>query len=215
MADDIRDVIVRQGDCVASIAAAHGIGDIRRIMDHPDNRALFETEGRAGGILLPGDVLAIPMRRNEHQAAAGDTLEVLVQMPRTTLRIRLTGADDEALRNHRVLATLPGNPEPRELTTDDDGFVEVPVAPRAREVTLELPNLEQTLIVALGHMDPITEGSGLKKRLANLGFLAPHANATDDELADAVRRFRAARSLSEGTEVDDEVRDALVEVHGS
>lgn len=215
MADDIRTVIVRQGDCVSSIAAAHGIGDIRRIMDHPDNRELFETEGRAGGILLPGDLLSVPMRRNEHRAAAGDTLEVLVRMPRTTLRVRLTDADNQALANHRILSTVPGNPEPRETTSDEDGFVEIPVSPRTREVTLELPNLQQTLIVALGHMDPISEDSGIKKRLANLGFLPPHANATQDEFAAAVQRFRQTHQLSEGTHVDDEVRDALVNAHGS
>lgn len=214
MPDEIREVRVRQGDCVASIAAAHGIGDVRLIIDHPENRALFEAPGRVPGVLRPGDLVVVPMRINEHQLAPEDTLRVRVKVPRSTLRIRLTGAGDEALANKRVLARFATVREPRELSTDGDGFVEIPLPARAREVTLELPEIEETLVVALGHMDPISEASGVRKRLANLGYLPPDGGATEDELAGAVRRFREARSMPEGG-VDDELRSALVDAHGS
>ncbi|MFO0616636.1 MAG: hypothetical protein U0414_28845 [Polyangiaceae bacterium] len=214
MPNDIRDVIVRQGDCLASIAAAHGIGDERRILDHPDNRELFSLPGRRAGILLPGDVVAVPMHTNEHLVAAGDTLNVSVKLPRTTLRMKLTGPGGEVLANQRVLARLPGAPEPREYTSDGGGLLEIPVPPRAREVTLELPEIQQTLVVALGHMDPLPGRAGQIKRLANLGFLPPHAQATEDEFRTAVRRFREANHLAEGG-ADDAFQSELADEHGS
>ncbi len=103
--------------------------------------------------------------------------------------------------------------------TDADGFVECDIPPDAKKGKLILepgtPD-ELELPVRLGHLDPITEVSGVKERLANLGFeCGDPDDSLSPELVAAVKTFQEDHGLTVTGEIDGETRDKLEEVHGA
>ena len=106
-----------------------------------------------------------------------------------------------------------------EGTTDADGRVEVTIPPNARRGKLILePGTasEKTLPLRLGHLDPLSELTGVKQRLANLGFDCGDCSAADTPaLPAALRAFQEKQGLPITGEVDQATRDKLRELHGS
>jgi hypothetical protein len=65
---------VRQGECLASIAARHGLPSAEALFDHPDNAEL-KRRRKHPGVLSPGDVVKVPEREpgelsHEHERLA-------------------------------------------------------------------------------------------------------------------------------------------------
>jgi len=127
----------------------------------------------------------------------------------------------------------PPPPEPRanapysieidgERTTgslDGDGVMEVVVPPNARKakITIDAGTDRQTdLEVDLGHLDPITEVSGVKQRLANLSYECGDRTAEESEaLSQAIARFQEDNDMPVTGDLSQTVRDKLLELHGS
>jgi Ca-activated chloride channel family protein len=59
---------VKPGDCLASIARQHGIGDWRRIYDHPENKE-FRDKRPDPNRIYPGDVVWIPGAEEQSQSS--------------------------------------------------------------------------------------------------------------------------------------------------
>ena len=53
------EYIIKQGDCLVSIARKHGFDDWRVIYNHPDNAA-FKQEHPDPNLIYPGELLMIP-----------------------------------------------------------------------------------------------------------------------------------------------------------
>jgi hypothetical protein len=211
----LRQVFVRQGDCVLSIAADHGIGDPRIIVDHPDNEQLFRDSRRRAGILGPGDILTVPIETNEHSVSENSELRLRVTLPRTSLRLYLKKADGSAMSGEAVKYWLPARDEPLDASTDGDGLLDIRVPATARVVRVQIVSTGQMLHVRPGALDPIDQESGVVQRLSNLNYLPPDARPTVDELTAAVTRFRVDRGLEEEGGMDDAFRDALESAHRS
>ncbi|MGK3963819.1 peptidoglycan-binding protein [Sorangium sp. So ce118] len=100
--------------------------------------------------------------------------------------------------------------------TDSDGRIACDIPPNARTARLilepETPR-ETILPLALGHLDPLEEVSGVKQRLANLTFGCGEGDDETPELAAALRAFQEKHGLSVTGEVDQATRDKLREVH--
>lgn len=207
-------IVVRRGDCVNSIAAAHGIGDPRQISDHPANAEVFQNTRRRHGILLPGDVVTVPIRCNEHTIVQDNTHRFRVTMPRTRLRLLIEKPEGGAYANEDVLVHCPGVAKPKKAKTDGDGLLDVPVPATARTVRVDLVSLKRALDVQLGDMDPSDDDRGIKKRLANLNYLSSAEGVSVAEYEAAVARFRKDQRLAEGAIFDDELFDALEGAHG-
>jgi len=103
--------------------------------------------------------------------------------------------------------------------TDQDGCVEIPLVPNAREGKLIIDRgkpTEKIIQLDLGGMDPLAEVSGVRKRLRNLGFFCrPDGPDGTPDLKAALKRFQDQNSLDTTGEIDDATRDKLKEVHGS
>jgi hypothetical protein len=104
-------------------------------------------------------------------------------------------------------------------STDDDGFIECSIPPNAQSGRLIIePNTPRELSVPLmlGHLNPLSEVSGIKERLANLGF---DCGDTDDSITPdfqaAISAFQEKHGLDETGEADQTTLDKLREVHGS
>lgn len=101
--------------------------------------------------------------------------------------------------------------------TDNDGRIELTIPPNARSGTLTLdPGTlkERVIPLNLGHLNPITDVSGVSQRLNNLGF--PCGDGSDEEaLTGALKAFQEKSGLQVTGNVDDATRNKLRELHES
>ena len=103
--------------------------------------------------------------------------------------------------------------------TDGEGMLQFWIPPNSGSGRLMLnPGTprEREIRLNLGHLNPLTEVSGIKHRLRNLGF---DAGEIDDEetprLREALERFQTRHGLRPTGEADDATRRKIEEIHGS
>jgi hypothetical protein len=103
--------------------------------------------------------------------------------------------------------------------TDSSGNIQASIPPNAKQGTITLsPGTadEMKIPLQIGYLDPITEATGLKQRLANLGLdCGDRTNQMNDALAEAICVFQEKYSLPVTGEADQTTRDKLASVHGS
>lgn len=160
------DYQVQQGDCLNSIAKEYGLL-WTTIWNHPRNSSLKEKR-KDPNILYPGDMLFIPEKDLKNETGATQQTHTFVlKDSRCKLKITLLCNDK------------PRASEPYRLTIDSvvfsgqtssDGSLEQSIQPDARVGHLTLTKANEEYDLLLGHMDPITEISGIQMRLQNLGF---------------------------------------------
>lgn len=199
--------VVRQGESVARLACTYGFFP-ETIWNHPDNAELKALRGHMN-ILLPGDVVVIPEREAKAVTAATGKRHVFRRrgIP-AVLRLQLRHFGEPRARQPYRLTI---GDRVCEGTTDGDGFLQEFVDPDATLVQLVVGPDDFTATLRIGHMDPITVPSGIRKRLRNLGF---SSEAGDDaSLARAVAAFQQANGLAAAGTVDDATRAKLGEVH--
>lgn len=228
MADEMRSYVVRQGDYLTKLAFVHGF-DVEEVWNDPANRDLKELR-RDHNILAPGDVLQIPLKpKNGLPFTRGTTNRYTAMVPRVSLHLHFQSSCG---RFANAKFAIEGGATPTEGITDGEGRVELSVAVHAAEVQVVFPELDRRFTVLVGGMDPVTEISGVKARLAQLGYLLANPcelfgvpppgeseidpdNYNDAWLAAAVQAFQTANELSPTGVIDDATRAALVRVHGS
>jgi hypothetical protein len=105
---------------------------------------------------------------------------------------------------------------PNEFTTDGDGVLTLNLPITTKEVTVEIERLSVTRAFRVGHLDPLTEPSGVRQRLQNLG----HVSSADADLRDpallmlAVRRFQRDQGMAVSGDLDGATLDAIARSHG-
>lgn len=205
---------VRRGESIISLSNQYGI-PARKIWDHPDNRPLRER-GRTMSILYPGDIVTIPERETREASAATERRHRFSCRGRTTwLRLRF-------LDKGRARAGEPYelHVEGRRFTgdLDSEGKLEVRVPADAGEGILLLggSTSRQSIRIRVGHLDPLDENDGVRKRLQNLGLLGRGGDDPSGErMRSALRRFQKMQGLAVTGSLDDATRNKLIEVHGS
>jgi len=205
------DYIVKQGDCLSSIAAKYGLF-WEKIWNHPKNAQLREKR-KDPYILYPGDVIFIPEKEDKEEAVATGQKH----------RFRRKGVPEKL----ELILCLEGEPrrnEDYELQidgklirgkTDGQGKVSISIPPGTRQGKLILIKTGEEFNLDLGHLDPITEITGVQARLANLGFDVEVSGKWDERSKEALRQFQKSNNLNPTGEVDETTRNKLKEVHGS
>lgn len=203
---------IRAGDSLANIAFDNGLL-IETVWDHPDNAALRARRPNMN-ILMPGDVVVIPDRRDKEVPAATEQRHRfrLKGIPHV-FRLQLFD-DDEPRANQSYKLTVRGKRGTTELsgTTDADGLLTAYIPPGAIEGRLvvdEDGDEPLAVDILLGSLDPIEELSGVQKRLANLGFDCPVDGVVSAETTAALRAFQARFGLPLTGEADGATRDKL------
>lgn len=103
-------------------------------------------------------------------------------------------------------------------STDAEGVLKTPIPATAKAGTLKvgLGDDAVTYYLDLGHLNPVTEASGLKQRLRNLGYVT--TDVTEDALSEteirSLRRFQSEHDLEVTGKADDATRARLVEICG-
>lgn len=209
---------VEQGDCISSIVQEHGLF-WEEIWNHPGNTEL-RRKRKDPNLLLPGDMVFLPDKEVKEVPASVETRHRFRRkgVP-AYLRLRLVDTEEEPRRNLRYVLNIDGNLHSG--TTDEQGHIDQTIAPNARKAILTIiaedegaENEEYEIL--LGHVDPISEASGVDQRLRNLGYLVNSPDEDPDEARrQALMAFQARRQSEQTGECDDATRQQLENFHSS
>jgi N-acetylmuramoyl-L-alanine amidase len=204
--------VIKQGDSVIRLSEVHGLFAVT-IWDDPANAEL-KAKRKDMNELMPGDVVVVPDKTVKQVPAATGKLHVFRRKGIPALyRVRLL--DVEAPRaNQSYKLTVDGTLY--EGTTDENGVLEQYVPASAIAGQLVIGPDELTIELDFGHLDPITEISGVQKRLNNLGYLCgePDGLLNDDTII-ALCDFQIRFGLEETGEADEPTLAKLAELHDS
>jgi N-acetylmuramoyl-L-alanine amidase len=202
--------VVGQGDYLAKIAMRVGV-DADTLWNDPQNAELKRT--RDPNQLHPGDLIYLPGAAPQPlDLAPNTTNRYVADIPTTTVHLALRAFPNEAYE-------VTGHGLDDKGTTDGDGGLKVEVPLDVHEVRINLTKRGVVQRVRVGGMDPIDEPSGVRKRLQHLGFRGSadtdDDGATEQDDANALRRFQLAHGLPPTGELDDATKAELLKQHGS
>lgn len=160
-------ISVQAGDCISSIAFAHGLFT-GTVWDHPRNAGL-RARRKSPHVLEAGDVVFVPgLRSHQVAAATGRRHRFRRRGVPERLRVQLKNADDTPRAG--VAYTLRIAPDVTKTgASDSGGWITTFIPPDATSGVLELPAGEHYAL-ALGHLRPADTLHGLRQRLTNLGY---------------------------------------------
>lgn len=207
--------VVRPGDYLTALAAQRGVSpdEIWHDPAHDELRAQRDDMD----CLHPGDVLQLPERQPRAMSlTTGGQNRFRAVVPKVAVHLTLRDARGNALEN---AAFRVPELDDEERQTDGRGVASIDVPTHLGSLRLEFDG-GQSVTVTLGHMDPISEPSGVDKRLAHLGYFVGDGVGNDEEERLYQRRmalldFQRDQGLSPTGELDDETRDAIRRAHGS
>lgn len=204
---------VAPGDYLAQLAADHGFADPATIWNDSANAGLRQ-ERDDPEILLPGDALTIPEPQVGTVSRPTGKMHVFVGKTPPTLMLRLVLQDPRGTALADLGGTLQLDSAPgKAVTTDGSGKIEteIPVTTTRVIVTAGTRRWE----AQVGHLDPVTEISGYRERLNNLGYRAGSAtDPADPILQSAVEEFQCDNGLGVDGKCGPATQHTLKEVHG-
>jgi N-acetylmuramoyl-L-alanine amidase len=205
--------VVQQGDCMSSIAYENGFS-WETLWNHADN-AQLKQKRKNPNVLLEGDLLTIPPLTLKQVAGATEKRHRFKRkgVPEK-LRIKLLDEFDQPRANLDYIIVIDG--DSRRGKTNGGGELIERIPPGAREGKLILgEDQAEKINLNLGSLDPVSAMSGVKARLANLGFYRGAIDGTLDKAAlQALRDFQTKQGLQVTGAADDATRQKLLEVHG-
>lgn len=214
MSGDMRPYVVRQGDYLAKLAFVHGF-DAEVVWQDAKNE---EIRGRRGdhNILAPGDIVYLPVKEKVGlPIVKGATNKYKARVPTVHVKMVLRSGG-KAWANEPFV--IEGLPVQQEGTTDADGTVEFDIPVHSREVRVVMYEQNLAYPVFVGDLDPLKEPSGVRMRLAHLGYYGwypDHEALDEDDDRAAIAAFQAANGLDSTGVMDDTTWDALGAAHGS
>jgi hypothetical protein len=210
--------VVRQGECLASIARRHGASETMRVYQDPANAGLRKLRPNPH-VLNPGDVVAVPQAKPKTvDCQTRQTHQFVVTLPKRKLRMELRDPFGEPLPNapYRVVA---GSLE-LEGKTDGGGVMEKEIPADATEVELHAHGVVRHLFVAgLNPLKETEDGglAGVQARLRNLGYDPGSPGSTSVQLGPetkaAIEAFQRDRGLAPTGEIDEALLSALRSGH--
>lgn len=176
-----------------------------------DQNASLREQRTDPNMLCAGDILYVPKPKPVWQAVSVGSVNTFVgTVP--TVKVTLT-----LNQNGQPIANATCNvhdlPAPLQVTTDSNGKLQFDAPATQESVTLEFPSVSLVRRMRIGHLDPVTEDSGVTQRLRNLGFLQ-RSDDSSGGLARAITAFQRANGLPPTGAVDDDTRSKLTSQHG-
>jgi hypothetical protein len=210
----VADHVVRDGDCLTSIAFANGFF-WQTLWDHPRNTELRASR-KDPFTLSACDIVHVPERAiAEWSLPTGQRHVFRRKGIPAWLKVQLLRADGTPRRDEAYELELDGRPLRGELRTDGDGWIIHAISPSAQIGRLSLDDGEEEHLLHLGHIRPIDELVGVQARLMNLGFYdGPLDDQMTDDTVAALQEFQASAGLDPVGELDDATRDALKAAFG-
>lgn len=235
-----KEYVVKQGDCISSIAFEHGFFP-DSIWNDPENSELKEKR-EDPNILFPGDVVQIRDKKARDESCATEKkhrfkrkgvpakfrIRVMLEPEEDDETEQGTSSEqelqtnDQQARHDQPRKNVPYTLEIDSLrlsgATDEQGYIEHDIPPDAKSGKLILEPgtpAETQFPLQLGRLDPISEIRGVKQRLNNLGFdCGDETDELTSNLEMAVRSFQEYCGLERNGQVDATTRNRLKEEHG-
>jgi len=221
------DYQVQSGDCMSSIAFANGF--FWKTLWNDGSNAALKALRKNPNVLMPGDIVHLPdLTVKQVPGATEARHKFMLKGVPEKLRIKLLDYNHKPRPNLDYIITIEGNS--RRGKTDASGKLNESIPPNAMnaKLTFDAPVLmdntgkpmpgqvkKQVLILQLGVLHPISQVSGLKARLANLGFYqGPIDENLDPATKQAIRFLQKMKGLSVTGIADDATKAQLQELHG-
>lgn len=221
------DYTVQNGDCMSSIGFENGFF-WKTLWNLPENAAL-KAKRKNPNVLLAGDIVFIPdLRVKQVPGAPMATHKFMLKGAPEKLNITLLDFDHKPRPNLDYVIVIEGIA--KRGTTDGSGKVTEPIPPNAKtgKLTFAAPQpldgtgqplpgkpKNQVMILQLGSLDPISEVSGIKARLANLGFYkGPIDGNLDVATQNAISLFQSRKGLEVTGTASDATVQKLQAIHG-
>jgi hypothetical protein len=202
--------VVAQGDTIPSIAFLYGFFP-DTIWNDPQNAAL-KTKRETPDVLFPGDAVWVLDPRLKWDAAATDR-RYRFRRRGVPARTRFQLFDNEAVLGN-VPYTLTVDGKARQGVTDGEGVLEEFIPPNAQTGELRIEPDGPAYALNFGRMDPITETTGVQKRLNNLGFFCGKPDGELNEATKtALREFQERVGLAATGDLDFDTRRQLAAIH--
>lgn len=207
---------IQQGEHLSAIAKRYGFENFETIWNDKDNKELRRRRENPNA-LLPGDEVVVPdkaervfSRRTMRQHP------FTVHTHRLKFKLRLVDLFGDPVANSECTIEVDG--EQLDRTTDGDGRLEVPARRSTTSVKVTAVDHALCYDLAVGHLDPVAEPPGVRKRLSNLGY---HVGPGDQPqamqdvwMAHAIEFFQDDEDLTVDRERSEELVAQLRERHG-
>jgi hypothetical protein len=221
------DYTVESGDCMSSIAYENGF--FWKTLWNLSENAALKTKRKNPNVLMDGDVVHIPdlTIRNEPGATEATHKFVLKGVPEF-LRMKLLDPHHNPRPNLDYVIVIEGIS--KRGKTDANGEIKESIPPNARTGKLTFAAFEATdqtgkpiagrpknkvMTLQLGNLNPTSEVSGLKARLANLEFYrGPIDENLDDRTKQGISAFQRKKGLPVTGVADDATKALIQKVHG-
>jgi hypothetical protein len=214
MEKPVRSYVIRQGDHLEALAVKLHF-DADAVWKDPKNADMRKLR-KSPAILCPGDILYLPDPKIESlPVTLGATNSYTAKIPTVPLKIAMKGSDGKPLVGQKYV--IEGLGAPIEGTTDGSGLVSEQIPATTPSCRLVFKDAKLSYVINVGHLDPVTEDSGVRQRLEHLGFLGSpldRMHSRPPSLERAIRAYQSARGLQPTGTLDDKTRDALEKEHG-
>lgn len=174
--------VVKQGECLFSVAHHYGFADWKTIYRAPDN-ADFRRQRPNPNVIYAGDHVVIPDKMPKAaDCSTGRNHTFRVKSATLMLRICVKDEDEEPIAGKEFVLLVDN--ERFEGKTTDDGYVFQPVNPRAQHADLTVLMTDDEdgerfhYNVRIGHLDPVDAVEGVQARSITSGFTAAKTTAS-------------------------------------
>ena len=202
--------IIRTGDCITSVADAHGFY-WKTLWDHAQNSDLKQLR-KDPNMVVAGDVVFVPELKPRQQSCSTAARHRFKKkgIP-AVLRLQVfDGQEPRADQDFTI--SVDGRFE--EGVTDADGNLEVSIPADASRALLVIGEDKREYEILLGHLPPIEETEGVQTRLRNLGYLKKRPSGElDDDTRAALWSFQSDFDLEMSGEIDEPTKAELSKAH--
>lgn len=208
---------VKQGDWLSSIAKKFGIGDWKRIYDHPKNKE-FKEKRPDPNVIYPGDKLFIPEQEYieiEPKRVNPNVQKIVVSdLEKETIQIIFKDEEGKPVANQPYKFKIGGYE--KEGTTDGNGKMIEEIEAKYIECgTYSLFMGGRELLLNIGHLDPVNEITGIQARLDNLGYdVGPIDGIIGPKTKEAIKTFQRDHGLKDDGIAGPKTQDTLKQVYG-
>ena len=198
---------------MSSVAEQYGLYPLT-IWNAPENAELRASRPNMN-TLLPGDELFIPERHMEPVSVVTDARHRF-RRKGVPAYFRLQLFDFGEPRSNQKFSLVLDGETTIEGSSDGEGLVKTSLPPGVRTGRLTIGEDEFVVELSFGHLDPISELSGVQQRLLNLGYdCGSTQGKLDARTKVALRAFQAAHAdaLVVSGELDGATLDLIAQLH--
>ena len=206
--------VVKQGDCLESIAFKHG-HFWQTLWDDPNNQQLRLVRQKPN-VLFPGDRVFVPDLRKRVEGCTTNQRHRFKRKGVPSRLVMMFSDEDAPRAGLPYILEIDGKLFSGQ--TDAQGVIDRPIPPHARrgKLILGTGDTSEEYELELGYLDPVSEISGLQARLNDLGFdCGQEDGVIGPETESALRAFQAEHGLNETGAPDDATRQKLAAMHGA